>query len=122
MSHILSRNMPWRRSPANGFDDWGADRLLELVLAARRGKDVASMHLNALRDRFVSRRVAGVKRDDEIDALGIVRADVGLEEQDAIGDIKLLSHLPRRLDDIGTPVNANDLRIGVAKHMNEVKV
>ena len=95
MSHSLSRSMPWRRSPANGFDDWGANRLLELVLAARRGKDVARMHLHALRDRFVRSRVAGMARDDEIDAFGIVRADVRLEEQDAIRDIELLRHFPR---------------------------
>ena len=60
------------------------------MLAARRGKDVARMHLYALRDRFVGRRVAGVERDYEIDAFGIVRADVGLEEQDAIRDIEFL--------------------------------
>ena len=80
------------------------------------------MHLHALRDRFVRSRVAGMERDDKVDALGIVRADVGLDKLHPVRDIELLRHLPRRLDDIGTPVDANYLRLGVAEHMNEVKV
>ena len=62
------------------------------------------------------------ERDDKVDAFGIVRADVGFDKLHPVRDIELLRHLPRRLDDIGSPVNANNLRIGVAKHMNEVKI
>ena len=106
-------------------------RLLQLVLAARCGDDVAALPLDALRQRLVRGRVAGVQGDHHVN-MGELRircrtADVECRKLrrgklHPIRDVQLLGHLLGGSNHVLPPIHADHPHRRKLQRLREEKV